>query len=160
MRFSILLFCILLITTSCTSTKQQATKQNVDKPIDADSIIASISVASPPKIDALNLSNLVSLMESLNTIPFEQREVTLKSIKDEAKTVLGQPWPEALDTNPIRSRYNVFVTDIHVAADKRLDQNMAAQQADAIVKMKKSWNVFVGQISHVEASAVLEMAPR
>lgn len=160
MRYSILVFCTLLLAISCTSKKPQTTVQNVDNSVDVDALIASIAVATPPAIDALNLSNFVQLMESLNTIPFEQREVTLKSIKDEAKTVLSQPWPKALDTNPIRSRYTVFVTDAHIAADKRLGQNASAQQAEAIVKMKKSWNIFVAQISKLEASAVLEMAPR
>lgn len=99
-------------------------------------------------------------MQSLNDIPFEQRQVTLKSIKQEAKTVFNQTWPKQLDTNPIRSRYVVFLTDVHVASEKRLGQNAEEKQAEAIVKMKKSWNIFIGQISPIESSAVLEMAPR
>ena len=154
------LFSIMLIAVSCTSPKPQANTQNVVNSAYADSIIASIDVVIPPSIDALNLLNFVQLMESLNTIPFEQRQVTLKSIKDEAKTVFSQAWPDVLDTNPIRSRYTVFLTDTHVAADNRLGQNAAAQQAEAIVKMKKSWNIFINQISAQESSAVLETAPR
>ena len=154
------LFSIMLIAVSCTSPKPQANTQNVVNSAYADSIIASIDVVIPPSIDALNLSNFVQLMESLNTIPFEQRQVTLKSIKDEAKTVFSQAWPDVLNTNPIRSRYTVFLTDTHVAADNRLGQNAAAQQAEAIVKMKKSWNIFINQISAQESSAVLETAPR
>ncbi|NCG05203.1 MAG: hypothetical protein GWO82_07715 [Bacteroidetes bacterium] len=153
-------FSIMLIAVSCTSPKPQANTQNVVNSAYADSIIASIDVVIPPSIDALNLSNFVQLMESLNTIPFEQRQVTLKSIEDEAKTVFSQAWPDVLNTNPIRSRYTVFLTDTHVAADNRLGQNAAAQQAEAIVKMKKSWNIFISQISAQESSAVLETAPR
>ena len=153
-------FSIMLIAVSCTSPKPQTITQNVVNSANADSIIASIAVAIPPTIDSLNLSNFAQLIASLNTIPFEQRQVTLKSIKDEAVTLFKQTWPDEFNTNPIRSRYTVFLTDIHVAADKRLGQNAAAQQAEAIVKMKKSWNIFTAQISEKEPSAIFETTPR
>lgn len=145
---------------SCTAPKPQSTTQNIVNTVNIDSIIASVDVVTPPTIDSLNLSNFVQLIQSLNDIPFEQRQVTLKSIKQEAKTVFSQSWPKRFDTNPIRSRYMVFLTDVHVAADKRLSQNAAEQQAESIVKMKKSWNVFVGQMSKLESSTVLEVTPR
>tara|TARA_E500000178_G_C16847394_1_gene673504 strand:- start:195 stop:641 length:447 start_codon:yes stop_codon:yes gene_type:complete len=145
---------------SCTAPKPRPTPQKIVSSVSVDSIIASVDVVTSPIIDSLNLSNFVQLMQSLNDIPFEQRQVTLKSIKQEAKTVFNQTWPKQLDTNPIRSRYVVFLTDVHVASEKRLGQNAEEKQAEAIVKMKKSWNIFIGQISPIESSAVLEMAPR
>ena len=153
-------FSIMLIAVSCTSPKPQTITQNVVNSANADSIIASIEVAIPPTVDSLNLSNFAQLIASLNTIPFEQRQVTLKSIKDEAVTLFKQTWPDEFNTNPIRSRYTVFLTDTHVAADNRLGQSAAAQQAEAITKMKKSWNIFTAQISEKEPSAIFETTPR
>ena len=99
-------------------------------------------------------------MESLNEIPFEQRKITLETLKKEAVTFSSQVWPVELDTNPFRSRYTVFLTDVYVASDKRFSDNAAEQQAEAIAKMKYSWNVFVSHMRTKKSSAVLEMAPR
>jgi len=158
MRFSF--FCIVFLATACTPSEPQKATQKVVNTATADSIIASIDVALPQPIDSLDMINVAQLIESLAQIPFEQRQVTLQSIKKEANTFLDQKWPKALDIKPIRSRYMVFVTDAHIAADKRLGRHAAEEQAKIIVKMKKSWNIFVRQLKRQESSAVLEMTPR
>lgn len=158
MRFSF--FCVMFLAIGCTPSEPQKATQKVVNTATADSIIASIDVVLPQPIDSLDIINVAQLIESLTQIPFEQRQVTLQSIKKEANTYLDQKWPKRLDTNPIRSRYMVFVTDAHIAADKRLGRNAAEEQAKIIVKMKKSWNIFVNQLKWQESSAVLEMTPR
>ena len=158
MRFFFI--CLVLVGIGCTQPKPQSTTQKVVNTAIADSLIQSIDLLMPQSNDSLNVSNLVQLMESLAEIPFEQRQVTLKSIKQETKSLLNQPWPERLDINPIRSRYVVFITDAHIAADKRLGQNAAVEQAKNIIKMKNSWNIFVSQMSTSESSAVLETTLR
>jgi hypothetical protein len=140
----------------CSQPKPQTVFQKVVSTVTIDSTIATINVLSPQPIDALNFSNLIQLMESLDKIPFEQRQVTLKSIKEEANSLLTMKWPTLLEINPVRSRYMVFVTHAHIASDKRLGQNAAEEQAESIVKMKMSWNTFVGQMNELESSAVLE----
>ncbi|MGB0274613.1 MAG: hypothetical protein ACPF9U_05210 [Flavobacteriaceae bacterium] len=153
-------FCSLLLVFGCTQSKPQTTTQKVVGTAIADSIIASVDVATPQPIDSLDWSNLIQLMESLNEIPFEQRKITLETLKKEAVTFSSQVWPVELDTNPFRSRYTVFLTDVYVASDKRFSDNAAEQQAEAIAKMKYSWNVFVSHMRTKKSSAVLEMAPR
>lgn len=158
MRF--FFFCGLLFVFGCTPSKPQITTQKLVGTAIADSIIASVDVATPQPIDSLDWSNLVQLMESLNEIPFEQRKITLETLKKEAVTFSSQVWPVELDTNPFRSRFTVFLTDVYVASDNRFSANVAEQQAAAIAKMKYSWNVFVSHLRTTKSSAVFEMAPR
>ena len=158
MRF--ILFCNLLLFIGCTQSKPQVPTQKVAGTAIADSIIASVDVATPQPLDSLDWSNLIQLMESLNEIPFAQRKVTLETLKKEAIIFSRQVLPVEFDTSPIQSRYTVFLTDVYVASDKRLSDNAAEQQARAIAKMKNSWNVFVSHINAEKPSAILEMAPR
>lgn len=158
MRFIIFSFLILII--ACTQPKQIASRADVVDTHVIDSIINSVVPHQLIEDETINWGNLVGLLESLNDVPYEQREVALKSIKDEAVTLSNQSWPERFNTNPIRSRFNVFVTYASLAADQRFSTNPSLEQARAIAKMKQSWNDFANRIENSLELPVLNTAIR
>ena len=158
MRFIIISFIFLI--TACTQPKQIASSaEAVDTRI-VDSIINTVIPRQLTVHETLNWANLVDLLESLNDVPFEQREVALKNIKYEAVSLANQPWPDRFNSNPIRSRFNVFVTYASLAADQRFGADPALEQARAIAKMKQSWNDFTNRIENSTELPVLNAAVR
>jgi len=156
MRFIIISFLFLM--TACTQPKQIASStEAVDTRI-VDSIINTVIPRQLTVHETLNWANLVDLLASLNDVPFEQREVALKNIKDEAVSLANQPWPDRFNSNPIRSRFNIFVTYSSLAADQRFSANPALEQARAIAKMKQSWNDFANRIENSPELPVLNTA--
>jgi hypothetical protein len=158
MRFIIISFLFLI--TACTQPKQTT---SITEAVDTRIVDSIISIVIPRQLtvhETLNWANLVSLLESLSDMPSEQREVALKNIKDEAVSLANQPWPERFNSNPIRSRFNVFVTYASLAADQRFSVNPALEQARAIVKMKQSWNDFANRIENSLELPVLNTAVR
>lgn len=156
----LLFCCILFVLVGCKNSKPAPQKAEAPNYAALDSIIAAVSVTPPVVDEALNLTSVHQLMESLNTVPFAQRKVTLKNIKDEALQLSKNPWPKKWDTKPIRSRYNVFMTHLSIATDQRFSGNVLEAQTNAIVKMKESWNIFAAKLQLVETSTVLKTAPR
>lgn len=126
----------------------------------SDSIVGSVSIETPASLGELNWENVMQLMNSLEEIPFEQRSVTLNAIKNEAFLMTKKTWPEVWNNNPVRSRYNVFFTHASIAAEQRYDNDAPLEQANAIAKMKHSWNIFARQLKYEDASAVLETTLR
>jgi hypothetical protein len=133
-----------------------------DTVIDNESTENSIStyrLEIPVKKGELDATNIVQLMESLASMPFEQRTINLQTIKEEAIKFAATNWPDEWNTNPIRSRYNVFLTHASIASDMRLGENAAVQQAKAIEQMKQSWIVFV-RLTTNQDSTVLDTTAR
>jgi hypothetical protein len=152
--------CSVVILVCCSQPKQENLLPKVEDTAVVDSILNSVLAETAPSTASLNWSNLTQLMNSLGNIPTAQRSITLKTIKDESTKLLSASWPEKWNTNPIRSRYMVFVTHASIAADQRINGDIAEQQAKSILKMKRSWNIFVSHIQSKETSAVFETTPR
>jgi len=152
--------CSVVILVCCSQPKQENLISKVEDTAVVDSILNSVLAKSAPSTASLNWSNLTQLMNSLGNIPTAQRSITMKTIKDESTKLLSASWPEEWNTNPIRSRYMVFVTHASIAADQRLNGDIAEQQAKSILKMKRSWNIFVSHIQSEETSTVLETTLR
>lgn len=117
------------------------------KSVTVDTLIQKTPLKIPVSSQELNWSNVLALMESLHEIPYDQRSITLKNIKEEAIKLNTQPWPKDWDTKPIRARFNVFVTHVSLAADQRLGDDTIEEQSLVINKMKISWDIFANQIS-------------
>lgn len=98
----------------------------------------------------------MELIESLHSIPANQRAITLQSIKEEALRLNKQTWPEQWNTNATRSRYNVFLTQLSLAADQRYGENAFEKQALSIVDMKTSWNIFTEHLKSKDTLAIFE----
>jgi hypothetical protein len=153
MRF--IFFSCILIVLGCTQSAQETLSTKEDYSAVADSIIHTVSAKTAPNKEALNWNSLSQLMNSLGKIPAAQRNITLKTIKEESIELLNVPWPEEWNTNPIRSRYMVYLTHASIAADQRLNDSIVEGQARSIVKMKNSWNNFVLRLeATAEPSAV------
>ena len=142
MRFCYLLFFIVLV--GCT---QKQPSPSSDNSVIVETLIQTNPLKTPVSKQELNWSNIMALMESLQDIPYEQRAITLKNIKEEAIKLNTQLWPKDWDTKPIRARFNVFVTHVSIAADQRLGGAALEKQSLAINKMKTSWDIFANQIS-------------
>ena len=154
-------FSIVLVFIGCSQSKQvDSSPKVVVNNIATDSIINALVAQQAPSAESLNWTNLVQLMNSLGEIPQQQRSITLKTIKNEATNSINQSWSKQWDIDPIRSRYNVFVTHVSLAADQRYGDDAPLAQAQAIVRMKQSWNIFVSHLETKESSAIFETAPR
>ncbi|MGB0254678.1 MAG: hypothetical protein ACPF95_00705 [Flavobacteriaceae bacterium] len=156
----LLTLCSVVVLLCCSQPKQENLLPKVEDTAVVDSILNSVLAEAAPSKASLNWSNLTQLMNSLGNTPTAQRSITLKTIKDESTKLLSASWPEEWNTNPIRSRYMVFVTHASIAADQRLNGDIAEQQAMSILKMKRSWNIFVSHIQSKETSAVFETTPQ
>ena len=142
MRLCYLFFFIALV--GCTQKQPPLFSNNS---VTVDTLIQKTPLKIPVSSQELNWSNLLALMESLHEIPYDQRSITLKNIKEEAIKLNTQAWPKDWDTKPIRARFNVFVTHVSIAADQRLGDDTIEEQSLVINKMKISWDIFASQIS-------------
>lgn len=152
MRYFFFILCIL-----CACSQPKATQKSTKASSLPDDVISLEDLVNPAPKGALDWTNMVQLMESLANLPFEQRSITLKTIKEEAIKLGQQTWPDEWNNNPTRSRYNVFLTHLSIAADQRLGEDPVKEQAASIEQMKKSWDVFV-QHSTLQESTVLDTA--
>ena len=141
MRLCYLFFFIALV--GCTQKQPPLFSNNS---VTVDTLIRKTPLKIPVSSPELNWSNLLALMESLHEIPYDQRSITLKNIKEEAIKLNTQAWPKDWDTKPIRARFNVFVTHVSIAADQRLGDDTIEEQSLVINKMKISWDIFANQI--------------
>lgn len=158
MRFLTVPFLVMIL--GCHQPKQIPTATKVTDTSILDSIIGSVLVKTPESQGEIKWENLIELMNSLENIPFQQRSVTLLTIKNEAISIANKSWVPQWENNPIRSRYNIFVTHVSLAADQRYSGDFSLAQAKAIAKMKQSWNVFASQLQPTASSAVLEATIR
>ena len=142
MRLCYLFFFIALV--GCTQKQPPLFSNNS---VTVDTLIQKTPLKIPVSSQELNWSNVLALMESLHEIPYDQRSITLKNIKEEAIKLNTQAWPKDWDTKPIRARFNVFVTHVSIAADQRLGDDTIEEQSLVINKMKISWDIFASQIS-------------
>ena len=142
MRLCYLFFFIALV--GCTQKQPPLFSHSS---VTVDTLIQKIPLKIPVSSQELNWANVLALMESLHEIPYDQRSITLKNIKEEAIKLNTQTWPKDWDTKPIRARFNVFVTHVSIAADQRLGDDTIEEQSLVINKMKISWDIFASQIS-------------
>ncbi|MEK9530608.1 MAG: hypothetical protein VWZ86_03995 [Flavobacteriaceae bacterium] len=154
MRYRI--FILFLI---CACGQPKATQDTVVDNESTENSISTYRLEIPVKKGELDATNMVQLMESLASMPFEQRTITLQTIKEEAIKFAAIKWPDEWNTSPIKSRYNVFLTHASIASDMRLGENGAAQQAKAIEQMKHSWVIFV-RLTTNQDSTVLDTTAR
>jgi len=152
MRYLFFILCIL-----CACSQPKATQKLTEASSISDDIISLEDLITPAPKGALDWSNMVQLIESLANLPFEQRSITLKTIKEEAIKLGQQTWPDEWNNSPIRSRYNVFLTHLSIAADQRLGEDPVKEQAAFIEQMKISWDVFAQHIT-LQESTVLDTA--
>ena len=141
MRLCYLFFFIALV--GCTQKQPPLFSNNS---VTVDTLIQKTPLKIPVSSQELNWSNVLALMESLHEIPYDQRSITLKNIKEEAIKLNTQAWPKDWDTKPIRARFNVFVTHVSIAADQRLGDDTIEEQSLVINKMKISWDIFANKI--------------
>lgn len=158
MRFNVVVFTMIFL--GCSQPKPVQYVAKIQDTAVSDSIVGSVSIEIPTSLEELNWDNVTQLMNSLEEIPFEQRSVTLTAIKNEVLMISKKTWPEVWDNNPVRSRYNVFVTHASIAADQRYGNDAPIAQAKAIAKMKHSWNIFASHIQSEETLTVLETTLR
>lgn len=158
MRVTVVIAIVIFL--GCSQPKPVQPVAKIQDTAVSDSIVGSVSIETPASLEELNWENVMQLMNALEEIPFEQRSVTLTTIKNEVLLMAKKPWPEVWNNNPVRSRYNVFVTHASIAADQRYGDNAPLAQAKAIAKMKHSWNIFAVQLRKKDTSAVLETTLR
>ena len=142
MRFFSFVCCILFV--GCSQKQPPPSQKKLET---ADTLIQKTLLKTPASSQDLNWSSVIALMESLHDTPSNQRKITLTNIKEEAVKLNTQPWPKDWDINPIRARFNVFITHASIAADQRLADADLEKQSLAIKKMKASWNNFADQIN-------------
>lgn len=149
MRYWVVILCLV-----CACRQSKTTQVPNERMAPQNNLISTESMVLPSPKGALDWTNLVQLMESLANLPFEQRRITLKTIKEEAIKLGKQTWPAEWDNNPIRSRYTVFLTHTSIAADQRLGNDPINEQATFIAQMKQSWNVFAQRTTAQESTVL------
>ena len=150
----------MVIFLGCHRPKQTPSLTKTDHSSIVDSIMGSVLVKIPESQGEIEWENLTELMNSLENIPFQQRGVTLTTIKNEAIRIAKKSWVPEWENNPVRSRYNVFVTHVSLAAEQRYGDDASLTQAKAIAKMRQSWNIFASHLESTESSAVPESTTR
>ena len=140
-----LLFSVLLLS-SCTVSNEN----DLDKTNNSSNTEVIDFDLKFQKISNNDFDNITQLLESLNKIPSNQRDILIENIRQEALKISKMTWPTKINSNSIKARYNVFFTNVSFLNSQNKLGITNNEELNLIKQINISWNVFVNEIQKTE----------